>query len=449
MSRRLAAALALGLAAAGMAPVPGHAQRVGTPRLTVTPLTLDFPSLLRGVSFTDADRGHAVGSYNSIFRTDDGGATWQRQDTPLPTRPPLRYDTTDATDPTGGAYMAVSFVDADHGYAASSDGAVVATSDGGATWELRPTPAPATVSTAWPENSPPRAWGFQAISFTDRLHGYVVGDLGVILATADGGATWTYQGKPGYGNLRDAHFVDSDHGQIVGIGPGRAGGLRYTTLGTNDAGETWQVSLAGGGPASSADASSADASPTDASPTAVSPTDLTGVAVTTPRHAVAVGNGGRIFVTFDEAKTWRLRRSGTNETLYDVAFADRRRGIAVGGVDFQGDSRAIVLATNDGGESWTAFPQPAFGWFESVTFGSRSTAYAVGCTDRKVDVVDADGVFRPGVSSCDAAAIKIDFPELEAAVEDPTPSGGSPLPLLLLGAAVLLAGAGLVVARLR
>jgi photosystem II stability/assembly factor-like uncharacterized protein len=277
------------------------------------------------------------------------------------------------------------------------------------------------VDAEWPERIPPNTWNFHGVSFTDRDHGFVVGPLGVILSTADGGATWIYRGNPRYGALRDVTFVDEFHGQIVGRNTGRPDAISYTTIGTNDGGDTWQVNMAG--------------KPGDT----VSPINMHGVAVTAPMHAVAVGDFGRIFVTFDEGKTWRNRRSGTNEALTDVAFADRRRGVAVGGINFQGDIRAVVLATNDGGESWTPFPQPDVGYFTSVTVASPSTAYAVGCTD----------TVREGDNVCDAAAVKIDFPELDASIEEPVSSGGSRLPLLLLGAAVLVAGAGLLLARRR
>ncbi|HVL05104.1 MAG TPA: hypothetical protein VM388_03900 [Acidimicrobiales bacterium] len=419
MSRRLAAGLVFGLALSAAAPAPGLAQRIPPPKLTVTPLTLDVPWTLWGVSFPDPDVGYAVGSYHTIFKTTDGGATWARQQNPLPTRDP-GPDRIGVDDPGVLALTAVSFVDPAHGVAVSGSGSVVVTDDGGTTWTARATPAPSTVPVTWPEARPPAAWSFNGVSFTDRDHGYVVGHLGLILATADGGRTWEYRGDPRYGILHDVAFVDPFHGQIVGRNTGRPDAIRYTTLGTNDAGAAWQHNLA----ATDDDASALN---------------MQGVAVTVPMHAVAVGDAGRVFVTFDEGKTWRIRRSGTTENLHDVAFADRRRGVAVGGINFQGDLRAVLLATNNGGESWTEFPQPDVGYFTSIDFASPTTAFAVGCAD----------TVRNGESGCDAAITKIDFPELDASVEEPVSSGGTRLPLYLLGTAALVAGAGLLVARRR
>ena len=425
MTRRLAASLALGLTLAASPATPGLTQRLPPPQLTITPLKVSdgasepvFGSTLFGVAFPDANTGYAVGAYHSIFKTTDGGATWARQPNPLPTRDPRKGQ---AEDPAGQAFTAVSFTDPDHGVAVSGDGSIVMTADGGASWTVRPTPSPASVNAVFPQSIRPNSWSFNGVSFTDADHGFVVGHDGLILSTADGGATWVYRGNPRYGVLQDVKFVDEFHGQIVGRTTGRPDAISYTSLGTNDAGESWQDNLAG--------------KPADDP----SPLNMLGVAVTAPMHVIAVGESGRIFVTFDEGKTWRNRRNGTNEALHDVAFADRRRGVAVGGINFQGDLRAVVLATNDGGEGWTQFPEPDIGYFTSVTFASPSTAYAVGCTET---VRDDDPV-------CEAAAIKIAFPELDASIEEPVSSGGSRLPLFLLGAAVLVAGAGALLARRR
>lgn len=431
MTRRLTAALAMGLALAASSADPGLAQRNPPPELTFTPKSLAYETPLYDVSFPDPLNGHAVGANHSVFSTTDGGDTWVRQDDPLPRREPVVYDFEhrDATDAANGSYVGVSFVDADHGAAVSNTGVVIVTSDGGASWQVRPTPAPSTIDVVYPGNVVPKIWSFHDVAFVDRDHGYVIGADGVILATADNGLTWTYRGKPQYGDLQALDFVDEFHGQVVGTNTGRPDAVNYTTLSTNDSGESWQVNLAG----------KLTEDP--------SPINLRAVAVTVPMHAVAVGDRGRIYVTFDEGKTWRNRRNGTNEELHDVAFADRRRGLAVGEVNFQGDHRAIVLATNDGGEHWTAVPQPDVGFYTSVSFASPTTAFAVGCIDRLVNLV-VDGAEKP-FQACTAAVTKIDFPELDAAIEAPASSGGSRLPLFLLGVAVLIAGAGLLLARRR
>jgi photosystem II stability/assembly factor-like uncharacterized protein len=413
---RRAAVLVLGLGLAAASAGPGLT-RQAAPHLTFTPQDVDFGSTLSGVSFADGQHGHAVGAYHSIFGTADG-QTWVREDNPLPTRDP-RGDPGLATDPRTQSYTAVSFVDAGHGHAVSNDDGVVATTDGGLTWALQPTPRPATVGATWPLNVAPSGWGFGAVSFTDPDHGYVVGHDGLILATTDGGATWAYRGDPRYGILTGVSFADQYHGEVVGRVTGRPDQVSYTTLGTDD-GEKWEPHTAAkqGEP--------------------VSPVNLTAVAVSGPLHALAVGNNGRIFVTFDEGKTWRNRRNGTNEDLAAVAFADDRRALAVGSVNFQGDLRAQILATADGGQTWTAYPSPQFADLQGIDFADPSTAYAVGCK-----------TLTPGVGCVAAAVVKIDFPEVDLDVEQPAASGRSVLPFVLLGGALVVAAAGIVVARRR
>lgn len=71
---------------------------------------------LWGVSFTDADTRTAVGYDRGglILRTLDGGATWIRQANPMPF-----------------FIFAVSFVDANLGFAVGAFGVILRTIDGG------------------------------------------------------------------------------------------------------------------------------------------------------------------------------------------------------------------------------------------------------------------------------------------------------------------------------
>lgn len=419
MSRRPAAVLALALAAAAGVPAPGLAQDVAPPRLTVTAQPNPAGTILNSVSFPDASHGFAVGARHTAFATTDGGQTWLPQRTPLPTKGDSgRVD--DAPGPSGDpaeqSYDAVSFPDALHGHAVSSDGSVVATSDGGSTWRIQPTPAPSSVGVTF-RNEAPTAWAFNGVFFVDADHGFVVGRPGLILATSDGGATWSFQGDPLFDNLLDVSFIDELHGEAVGRLEGKAED-GYIAISTVDGGRTW-TRLRGGKPDDP-----------------VTPINFDAVTLIEPRHTVVAGNGGRIFVTFDSGRTWRSRRSGTNERLNGVAFADIRRGLVVGTIDFQGELRAQILATNDGGQSWFQRPTPEAANLSDVTFANGTTAYAVGCAT-------AVGTCRNG------AILKIDFPDLDPNVENPPASGPSTLPFVLLGAAMVVVGTGVLLSRRR
>ena len=414
--RRRPAATLLGLmsvAAIGAAPTPGVSQEVKPPRLTVTAVANGATTIVTGVSFPDPVHGFAVAADNSFFTTADGGQTWAAGRTPVPAVDVANLRT--GSEGFGG-FTDVDFTDPDRGHVVSLGDTVIATSDGGRSWVVQPTPRPSQVPVPWPLGVP-TGWAFNAVSFVDREHGFVVGSPGVILATADGGTTWRYQGNPDYDRLTDVAFVDADHGHIVGkvTGPDDQ---TYLALATVDGGSHWTPQRSG--------------RPDDSNV----PVNFDAVAVTDPRHAVVAGSNGRIFVTFDGGKTWRNRRSGTEERLNSVAFADRRRGLAVGEINFQGELRAQILATNDGGQTWFPRPTPEAASLSEVAFADRTTAYVVGCAT--------------AVGSCKQGAIlNVDFPELEEEIEQPTSSAFSPIPLVLLGVALLIAGGGIVLARRR
>src|SRR5690606_16340278 len=63
-------------------------------------------------------------------------------------------------------------------------------------------------------------------------------------------------------------------------------------------------------------------------------------------RVVAVGDRGNILFSDDEGETWQAAQTPTDALLTAVCFADARHGWAVG-------HDAIVLATEDGGQTWT------------------------------------------------------------------------------------------------
>jgi photosystem II stability/assembly factor-like uncharacterized protein len=102
------------------------------------------------VSFVDGRLGWAVGSGGSIFRTVNGGSSWQAQTSGV------------ATD-----LLDVKFLDAAEGWAVGDDGIVLHTTDGGGHW--------------FNERSP-TAHALERIFFTDRTHGWAVGFGGTIIS---------------------------------------------------------------------------------------------------------------------------------------------------------------------------------------------------------------------------------------------------------------------------
>ena len=128
-----------------------------------------------------------------------------------------------STVPAAGvSFFAVAFPDATHGWAVGEGGAILATSNGGATWSKQTS---GTFATFW------------GVAFSDATHGWAVGEGGRILATTNGGATWSAQTSGTSELLYDVAFSDATHGWAVGEGG--------TILATTDGGATWNAQQLG------------------------------------------------------------------------------------------------------------------------------------------------------------------------------------------------------------
>lgn len=143
--------------------------------------------------------GWAVGELGAIQTTKDGGATWQLQ--PTPTQK-LLYD--------------VSAFDAKQAWIAGAGGLVLRTVDGGQTWREQLT----NVTTS-----------LRAIHFIDAGRGWAVGTDGTIISTGNGGLHWQRQKAPVSQQLNDICFVNQQEGWIAGE--------RGLLLHTTDGGTTW------------------------------------------------------------------------------------------------------------------------------------------------------------------------------------------------------------------
>jgi photosystem II stability/assembly factor-like uncharacterized protein len=81
---------------------------------------------------------------------------------------------------------------------------------------------------------------------------------------------------------------------------------------------------------------------------------LNAIAVTSPDQLCVVGDCGTILVSHNAGRSWSLIQSPTTAHLTDVLFLDSENGLAVGGTvgNYSGVSRAVILRTRDGGDSW-------------------------------------------------------------------------------------------------
>lgn len=160
---------------------------------------------LNAVSFVDKNNGWVVGDNSTILKTADGGETWEKQ-----------------TIPNKLSLLSVSFVNTSVGWItgkSSGYGQVFKTINGGESWK----------KLTLPEST----YKINRLFFVDENHGWIVGRLGLILHTRDGGDSWKIQRDvmTGQKELNDVFFIDENFGWVAGGN----GTLMYTI----DGGKKW------------------------------------------------------------------------------------------------------------------------------------------------------------------------------------------------------------------
>lgn len=165
-----------------------------------------------------------------------------------------------------------------------------------------------------PQGNQLRAVVFEA----DDLTGYAVGDGGAVVATSDGGITWSVRTATGSfsEDLNDVMLLAP--GELLAVGS--APGMYRST----DAGTTWNVV---------------------ASPSTGTLFDVARVSGTT---LCALGTSGQVLRSTDDGLTWTQRPSPKNTTLKDQLWLDANLGYVLG---YQ-----CARRTTDGGASWSALP---------------------------------------------------------------------------------------------
>ena len=216
------------------------------------------------------------------------------------------------TTPRRVMLTALAFVDDKLGWACGHDGTILATQDGGVTW---------TEQRYKPDDRQP----LFAIRFTDRDHGTAIGAYGLFLETADAGKTWT----PRAITQDDKHFyaISGDNAGHVAIAA-EAG----TLLISSDGGKTWEPS----------------ASPYKGS--------FFGLVTTADNALIAFGLRGNVFRSTDFGKTWTASKSEGTTTLQGGARLNDGEIVLVG-------SAGSVVSSRDNGLTFQKAPdQKAVTW---------------------------------------------------------------------------------------
>ncbi|MCM2328396.1 MAG: YCF48-related protein [Lysobacter sp.] len=233
----------------------------------------------------------AVAAASLALCAPAAGAEILPESGPLPKVTMERLLLVDATH-RGSRVVAVG----DRGYIVLSD-------DNGATWRRAKSPAAPMLT---------------AVEFLDAKQGWAVGHDSVILATADGGDTWTQQfAAPAEQRpLLDVTFLDKDNGFAIG-----AYGAFHET---SDGGRTWN-------------------------PRKVIEDDkhLNAFVRLSDGRLVILGEAGTILLSADAGKTWSPVASPYKGSLFGGLVADDGAVVAFG-------LRGRIFRSTDAGKTWTA-----------------------------------------------------------------------------------------------
>lgn len=287
---------------------------------------------LYGAKLLDADNGWVVGAFGAVFRTGDGGKTWEAQQTPT-----LDY------------LFGVDFADATHGVVVGKAGAVLTTDDGGKTWTKRASNTDRNLF---------------SVTFASPKHVWAVGDWGAVIESTDGGVTWTDRSLPDDVVLTSQSWPDEKTGFLAG----EFGTIQRTT----DGGKTFQKLETG------------------------TEKTIFGTAFRTPQDGWAVGIDGLVMRTKDGGQTWQPQRGTLeSQSLEQLGFMEAMKNPGLYDIRFAGDYGYIVgdigtiLVSADKGETWQERKLPAemsLFWLRGVSAAAGDRALVVGASGLAVTV---------------------------------------------------------------
>ncbi|MFN5620797.1 MAG: WD40/YVTN/BNR-like repeat-containing protein, partial [Flavobacteriales bacterium] len=356
-------------------------------------------SEVRGCSFLDEQRGiAAILATRSVFRTMDGGETWESMWTPAVNSNPtdvqwvtenLLFITAGNGDlfrsldggntwsnvnpPTASWLYNVHFINETTGFVTGESGTVLKTIDGGETWTLVPTPATS------------RLYG---VHFTDDTTGVIVGWNGTILRTIDGGDTWSLITTSITASLQDVHFIDANTGFASGgvMAKTADGGLTWNEVysAANDYFYVMHVDPNGQGYA--AGNMGAYIKTSNFGQTWQSQPDLGGGAGDifcgdhVSSNAAYLMGKINIYKSTDSGSSWTVIKNAIQGGgISAMQFSSDTQGTAVavpGGGTFYGG----IAQTSNGGKTWDIRQTATSGGWYAVDFPTSQVGYVLGTT---------------------------------------------------------------------
>ncbi len=276
---------------------------------------------LYAVRFADDQHGFISGQDGLILHTADGGKSWQKQESNA-----FFEDKDGSKQPL--YLFALHALDADHAWAVGDRSILTSTSDGGKTWRARKVAMEADISGG--ESLAAADPIFYDVKFVDAMNGWIVGEFGKIMHTADGGETWHEQEKTlmegtGIFDLLDlptlygVYMADTQRGLASGI----EGRIARTT----DGGQRWAFDQI------------------EVEYPLVDP--LFRVLELPDGSGWAVGAAGEVMRHQPGETAWKRAKLGQDVLtwLRGLSFSDQQNGWMVGGY-------GLIYRTTDGGKTW-------------------------------------------------------------------------------------------------
>ncbi len=265
-------------------------------------------SKLDDIHFIDANKGWAINLLGDVYKTQDGGDTWDKL---------TNLDT---------FLRCIKFANESVGYTASLNGAfaggsgapkMLKTIDGGNTW----TDLTASIS--------PLPIGICGLNVLNEQTVYAVGAFYAparFYKSTDGGATWENKDMSAYANaLVDLYFFDANLGFAVGSNSNGGVILKTTNGGTNWS-VVYETSLFGD------------------LLWKIQALDNNNIYVSIA--GTSITEGARIIISNDAGENWNVKQVAPGEVhLQGVGFLNQNHGFAGGFFDG-------VYETLDGGDSW-------------------------------------------------------------------------------------------------
>ena len=325
----------------GQAPRP-RVIAPAAPVVAASPLQDD--ATLHAVTFVGARFGCAVGDRGVCWMTRDGGASWNFSPTPVQCALRGVHFLTDRIGWAVGSEVAP--------YTRFASGVVIHTTDGGQSWQLLSQ-----------QTLPP----LMQVRFLDQELGLAVGETTSncgtgIMATIDGGTTWTPSEGPRASGWRTAAILPHGAGVVAGargelgiLGRGQLvktvatlqglRGLNSASLGEDSTG---YLVGDGGWVMKTKNAGISWAPPEGNLPTELRECmDFQAVAQVGEKVWIAGAPGSVIWHSEDGGSHWTTQSTGEKTPLRSLHFTDEQHGVAVGDL-------GKILVTDDGGSTWKA-----------------------------------------------------------------------------------------------